>query len=135
MTKPRISASKKEVKKFGYLFAVICLGVAAYSLYRGGHTWPWFIGGSVFFLATGLFVYPVLRPIYVGWMTFAFALGWVNTRIILGLFFYVILTPIGLLMRAFGKDLLEERIDRSGGTYWVKREQKPFEASRYERPF
>ena len=40
-----------------------------------------------------LSVHAVLRPIYVGWMKFAFVLGWINTRLILGLFFYLILTP------------------------------------------
>jgi len=104
-------------------------------MYKGGHVWPWFLGGSVFFLVTGFFAYPVLRPIYVGWMTFAFALGWINTRIILGLFYYVIMTPTGVLMRVFGKDLLEENLDRSATSYWIKREQQPFDASRYERPF
>ena len=135
MTRPRINASQKEVKKFGILFAALCLGVAAYSVYRGGHVWPWFLGCSLFFLVSGLFVYPLLRPIYIGWMTFAFALGWINTRIILGLFYYVILTPTGVIMRILGKDLLEEKLDRTVTTYWVKRERKPFEASQYERPF
>jgi hypothetical protein len=88
-----------------------------------------------FFLLTGFFATPVLRPVYIGWMKFAFALAWVNTRIILGVSYYVVLTPIGLVMRLFGKDFLSERIDRSASTYWIKRAPQEFDPRRYEKLF
>ena len=90
---------------------------------------------SAIFFVTSLVGYPVLKPVYIGWMTFAFALGWVNTRLFLGLFFYLILTPMGLLVRLLGKDLLDERIDRKASSYWKKRDPAPPDPSRFERMF
>lgn len=135
MTKETIASGPREVRKFGLMFALICTLVAGYSFYKSGTVWPYFGGGAIFFLLTGLFVHPVLRPIYIGWMKFAFVLAWINTRILLGVFFYGIITPIGLLMRLFGKDLLDQKIDRNATTYWKKRDPTPVDRSRYERLF
>lgn len=124
-----------ETRKFGLLFAGICALVAAYSFFRGGIIWPYFLAGGAFFLFSGLFFEALLRPIQRGWMKFAYALGWMNTRILLGIFFYLILTPGSLLRRLFGKDPLQRGFDRSADTYWVKRDAEPLEKSRYERLF
>jgi hypothetical protein len=94
----------------------------------------WFTAGSIFFLVTGLVGYPVLRPVYIGWMKFAFVLGWMNTRLLLGLFFYLILTPVGLVMRAFGKDIIDKKFDRQARSYWKKR-TTPFDPATMERQF
>ncbi len=135
MINAKISATREEVRKFGYMFAGICVLIGAYSIYKGHGTWPWFAAGAGFFLTTGLVGYPVLRPIYVGWMKFAFVLGWINMRVLLGVFFFLILTPVGVFMRVFGKDLLEERIDRRAGSYWKVREPAAFDKARCERLF
>ena len=130
-----IDASRKEVRKFGILFSVLFLALAGFSLYKGTGLWRWALGGSGFFLITGLFAYSVLKPIYVGWMTFAFALGWLNTRIILGLAFYLIFAPVGLLLRLFRRDILEMKFDRTAATYWVKRTSHGVDQKRYEQLF
>lgn len=113
----------------------MCAAAAGYLFFRGGCAWPWFAAGAGFFFLTGLAGYPVLKPVYAGWMMFAFVLGWVNTRIILGVFFYTILTPVGLVLRLSGKDLLDKRLDRSAKTYWIKRERVPFDKARYKQQF
>ena len=76
-----------------------------------------------------------MKPIHIGWMTLAFALGWFNTRLLLGIFFYLILTPIGVLMRLFGKDLLDQRIDKRATTYWKKRDLSTFDPKHATRTF
>jgi hypothetical protein len=131
----KVDASDKKVRNFGVLFSILTLGIAAFSYYKNGHAWPWFAGASGFFLLTGLLVRPVLRPIYVLWMRFAVVLAWVNTRLILSVFFYGILTPVGFVLRLQGKDPLTRRLNHTASTYWVKREPKPFDAKRYERLF
>lgn len=135
MTDMKINASDTEVRKFGIMFAVICLAIAGYSFYKGGSVWPWFSGGAGAFLLGGLIARPLLRPVYIGWMKFAFVLGWVNTRLILGLFFYGILTPLGLTMRLFGWDPLTRKIDRRAQTYWKERPIQAFDKERYHRLF
>jgi hypothetical protein len=130
-----IPSGRKEVRKFGLLFAAIGLLLAAWLLYKGSAAWVWPAGGGLFFLLTGMFAYPVLRPIYAGWMRFAYVLGWVNTRVILSLFFYLVITPIGLLMRLFGRDPMHRKPDSTVASYWVKREDSAFDVKRYENLF
>jgi hypothetical protein len=132
---PHIPAGKREVRNFGWLFAGVGAVIGAYLAWKGSATWVWAVGGGVCFLGAGLIAYPILKPVYVLWMKFAFVLGWANTRLILGLFFYLILTPIGLIMRMTGKDPLSRRLDRSAATYWVRREPETLDPRRYENLF
>ena len=135
MTKTSINTSRHELRKFGLTFAAVCTVIAGIMAYKQNPRWPIAGGGTLLFLAAGLLVPTALRWFYVAWMKFAFILGWINTRILLGVFFYIILTPGSLLLRLFGKDLLEEKLDRSAPSYWKKREPVPFDAARYERLF
>jgi hypothetical protein len=130
----RIDASREKVTSFGLLFGGLALAVAAYVTIRGGASWPW-LGAALLLILAGTLAYPVLRPVYIGWMTFAYALGWINTRILLGVFFYLVLTPIGIFLRLAGKDLLDRRIDRRASSYWIRRERIPFHRSRSEHLF
>ena len=124
-----------EVRKFGLLFGLLGALAGAYLVWKGNALWPWAFAAGAVFALSGLFAPGVLRPVYTGWMKLAFVLAWVNTRLLLGLFFYLVMTPIGLLLRLFGKDLLNERIDRSAHSYWVRREAESFDAERYRRLF
>jgi hypothetical protein len=135
LTKSTIQASPSDIRKFGYLFAVVGVLIAAYMLYRGHGGWPWALVGSGLFLTTGLFLKPVLKPVYIVWMKFAHVLGWINTRLLLGVFFYLVMTPLGLFLRLLGKDLLDQKIDRSARSYWVKRERVKLDPARYEQLF
>lgn len=56
-------------------------------------------------------------------------------KILLFLIFYLMITPIGLIIRLFGKDLLHQKIERNKSSYWIKREEVPFDKSRYEQLF
>ena len=77
----------------------------------------------------------LLKPLYVFWMKLAFVLSWVNTRLILFLMFYLIFTPIGLIIKALRIDLLETKINKEEKTYWKKKEKKEFGLVSYERQF
>lgn len=88
---------------------------------------------SFMFLTGGMFLPHLLKPVYIGWMRLAFALGWVNTRIILIVLFYLIFTPIGLVMRLLRIDLLER--SKSKGSYWKQKETLVFNPLDYERRF
>lgn len=69
--------------------------------------WPWILAALLWVPAL---VYPrSLNPVYRGWMKFGLVVGAINTRIVLGLVFYLVLAPIGLFMRLFGRDILERR--------------------------
>lgn len=132
---PHIKATVPEVRKFGLMFGALTLAIAGFCAYKGSDIWMGFAGGSAFFLLAGLLAYPVLKPVYVGWMTFAYALGWFNTRLIMGISFYTVFTPIALAFRLLGKDALGLQIDKGAASYWVKRSPEPIEKKRYEQLF
>ena len=77
---------------------------------------------------------PFRRPIYLGWMYAVFPIGWVISHTVLALTYYLVLTPIGLLMRGLGRDPMERRFDRDGETYWTPHEPSE-DPARYFRQF
>jgi hypothetical protein len=92
----------------------------------------WLVGGILVLL--GLVVPSLLRPVQKVWMGLALILGWINTRIILGVLFYLVFTPIGVLMRFF-RDPLNRGMQSDDVTYWSRREVPPVDPQAYERQF
>lgn len=129
-----LKIDKKALRNFGLLFFVVLSAIAGFSYWKGSSNWPWFIGGSGLFLALGLFLPFILKPFYKVWMALAFLLGLIMTRVILTLAFFLVFTPMGFVLRLLGKDLLDEKIDRSSGTYWKKHEPVP-DKSRYLKQY
>jgi hypothetical protein len=68
-------------------------------------------------------------------MRFAYLLAWINTRLILCAIFYLVFTPIGLVMRLLKIDPLDRKIDKNKNSYWIKKEKKDFCPLDYERQF
>lgn len=62
-----------------------------------------------------------MRPIWIGWMTLAFPIGFVIGHVLLGAVYFLVVTPIGLLMRAAGRDPMNRRFDPSASSYWIAR--------------
>lgn len=112
---------KQELRKFGFIFAAIVLGLFELLLPwlkdRPWPVWPLYVAGPVAALAA---VWPLaLGPFYRLWMKFGLVMGAINTRIIMSAIFFVMLTPIAWLMRAAGKDPLALRLDRAADSYRV----------------
>jgi hypothetical protein len=103
----RKNVTGKELRQFGILVGGVFSVIGLWPLiFRGDppRFWALAIGGSLILLG---FVLPrSLAPVYRGWMVIGHALGWINTRIILGLIFYGMITPMGMVMRLLGKDPL-----------------------------
>jgi len=114
---------RKELRKFGLLVGGILALIGLLFLWRGRHEIArivlWSIGG--FLIVFGAIAPMVLKPIYVAWMKFAFVLGWVNSRILLSIIFFVFFTPMALIQRVFGRDALHQRMDKGTDSYWIKR--------------
>ena len=66
-----------------------------------------------------------LRPFYLGWMRVSQLLGWINTRVILGVIFYLLFLPVGLIMRLLGKDPMNRKFNSGVTTYRVPRHARP----------
>ena len=75
-----------------------------------------------------------VRPVYIGWMIAVFPLGWCVSYLSLGIVFWLVIVPLGLVLRCCGVDPLERRMDRQRKTYWTNRPPMPA-PSRYFRKF
>jgi hypothetical protein len=93
--------------------------------------WPWIVCGILAALAVA--APTALGPIYRGWMKIGNVLGWINTRIILALLFFVVLFPVGLLRRLFGRDPMHRKLDAHADSYRVP--STPQLPKNLERPF
>lgn len=130
-----IDLSKSSLRKFGLTmsFCLFAIGLFLFFRHNAAYKAYWFFGLIFFGLAQILT--PLLKPIYEIWMTLAFYLGWINTRVILILVYYVIVTPIGLIAKLFRKDFLNPKLDKNAQSYWQKREAKRYDKESYERIF
>lgn len=125
---------RKQLRSFGLMVGGIFLLIGLWPIiWRGGTPRIWAVGIGATLMVLGLIVPGSLEYVYRAWMAVGHALGWINTRIILGIFFYGILTPIGLMMRLLGKDLIPLKPVPDAGTYRVKREPRP--SSHYKHQF
>jgi hypothetical protein len=97
----------------------------------GYHLWPWIVGGIL--ALWGLVAPSTLTPLYRGWMKFGMAIGWFNSRVILGLMFYLVILPAGLIMRLAGKDPMARSLHGADKTYRIASKQLP--ADQMEKPY
>ncbi len=126
---------KQELRKFGLVFAgmfILIFGLLLPWIWdKSSPMWPWIV--AAVFVAAALLVPMALGPVYRLWMKIGHVLGWINTRIILGVMFFVIFAPVALLLRLLGKDMLKQRLDASATSYRIASEQLP--RDRMERPY
>ena len=113
-----IKTGKTEIRQFAFIIVTVLLMISATFFWIGKEGSEVFFVLGVLIAITGIIFPKVLKLIYVPWMLFAGALAWLMTRVILCLIFYLVLTPIGLLSRLFGKRFLELKLDVSKQSYW-----------------
>lgn len=131
-----IDSSPEALRKFGVAIG-IALVMFSWILLRlhGGHIPYVLAAAGMALLILGLAVPTVLRPIQRPWMTLSVTIGWVMTNVLTSLFFFLMVTPVGLAMRISGKDILETSIDRNRESYWIRRPQEAIDPASYEKQF
>ncbi len=131
----RLEQSNREMRKFGITMAVAFGILAALLFFFGSHPERayWFGGIGAFFLIFGFAVPALLRPIHLLWMGLALVLGFFMSRLLLSLLYYIVITLTGVIMRLFGKDFLNEKVQPHAETYWIKREKQKVEPERYQK--
>jgi hypothetical protein len=108
-------------RNFGIVFAAAFTALAIYNAWHGGKLWPW--GGVV---AAVFLVVALVRPSLLAlpnrlWIKLGMALGRIVTPIVLGGLFFLVVTPVALLGRAFGKEFLKLRPEPDAQSYWIVR--------------
>jgi len=127
------SATRKELRQFGLLVGAVFTVIGLWPLvFRGESLRLWAIGIGGLLIAFGGILPQLLRPIHKGWMWVGHILGWINTRILLSIVFYAMVTPIGLVFRLMGKDTMRQTFAESSTTYRVVRSPRPHSHMKYQ---
>jgi len=101
------------------------------ALFNWPGNWPWVL--FTVLAAWGLIAPTTLRPLYRLWMRFGLVMSRITSPIILGLVFYLVFMPAGLVMRMFGKDAMTRKFDENAESYRVQSKKAP--RKNLERPF
>ena len=126
---------KAGLRKFGFTTGIIvCLLFGLLLPWLFGFNlplWPWILALVLWLWAA---IHPAtLRPVYRGWMRVGLVLGFINTRIILFILFYLIFLPVGLVMKLFNNDPMARKLQQDQGSYRVISRQR--DNKHFERPY
>ena len=124
-----------NLRKFGLLVGGVAMLIGFVLLLRHKANYPYLFWPGAVLIAFGAVWPRALKYPYVAWMTMAFALGFVMSHVILTLFFFLIVTPIGLFARLFGKDFLNRNLDSRARSYWIPREAKAKTPGSYQQQY
>ncbi len=130
-----IKETKKDLRKFGLTVGIALLIISGILLWSAKDSFIYFGSAGITLLLVGLILPQVLKPLNKAWMTLALLMGWVMTRVILTILFYIVVTPTAFFAKVFKKKFLELKIDRSGNSYWELRGKKPVTPKDYEKQF
>jgi len=134
---------KKDIRNFGIALTVILAVIGGISFYKRFvdlkepfdflqlYFILWSIAGVVLFCS--LFVKPVMRPVFLAFMWLGLKMNWVMTRVILTIFFIIVLTPFGIFMRITRKDLLGRKYDPEAKSFWQEPKRDDYKPEYSER--
>jgi len=127
--------TREQARKTALVVAVVLILIAAFGWYRGRLMLAYITGAAgLILILAGLFMPLLAKFFHVWWMRLAFALGYVNSRILLTLIYFLVFMPYGFVSRLFGRDPL----GRGGAkteSYWIPRERARQAKEQFERMF
>ena len=116
--KPKLGSNRS----FGVVFFVVFFIISLWPLLNSGEIRIWSLILSIFFLILGLINSKILTPLNKLWFKFGIFLGNIISPIIMGLIYFIVVTPIALLLKVFGKDVIGLKRNKSN-TYWKTKEK------------
>jgi hypothetical protein len=130
----KLDRSPRALRRFGFTVGSVILPLGCVLLWRHrGAGWPLITIGTVLVLAAVL-TPSRLKWVYGPWMITSIALGWIVSQILLTLAFFLVVTPIGLLQRLFGKRAIDIAFKANTSSYWQARTAHPVPED-YEKQF
>ena len=118
MNKKKIRISSN--RSFGIVFFTVFFIVSIYPIFKGGDLRIWSLIISIIFLILGLLNSKILTPLNKIWFKFGVLLGNIISPIVMGIVFFLVVTPISLLMKALGKDILNLK-KNTNKSYWIEK--------------
>ena len=110
-------------RSFGIVFFFVFLIISLWPLINENPLRVWSIYVAIIFLILGLMNSKFLAPLNILWFKFGELLGSIVAPIVMGIVFFVVITPIGLFMKMIGKDLLNDKYNNKNKSYWINREK------------
>lgn len=108
-------------KSFGIVFAIVFVIIGVWPLFASGGIHIWAIIISIAFLVISFTKPLILRPINILWFRFGLLLHRIVNPLVMGIMFFIVITPIGLVMRIMGKDMLRIKLHKDTSSYWINR--------------
>ena len=119
----QIMHNKSSNRSFGILFFIVFLIIGLWPLLNENQIRIWSISVGIIFLVLGLLNSNLLSPLNKLWVKFGEILGLIIAPIIMFIVYFIFLTPVSLIVRIFGKDLLDIKFNKKSETYWINRKK------------
>lgn len=118
--------SAKDLRQFAGIWFPLFCALVGFILWRKFHLQTaaivlWCIGAAI--AVAGLAIPALIKPVFIGLMYVTMPIGLVVSYLLLGILYYLVITPIGLVMKLMGRDTMTRKLDPAAATYWVQRPQ------------
>ena len=130
-----IKSSKKDLRKFGITVGSVLVVLAIVFYFLDRSYFIYFSAAGLVLIIMGFISPVILKPLNKVWMGLAVVLGWLSSRIILIVVFYLVLIPISLIAKISGKKFLDLKYKSEKDSYWIKREIIKPDRSSYEKQY
>ena len=130
-----IKSSKKDLRKFGITVGSVLVVLAIVFYFLDRSYFIYFGAAGLVLIIMGFISPVILKPLNKVWMGLAVVLGWLSSRVILIVVFYLVLTPISLIAKISGKKFLDLKYKSEKDSYWIKREIIKPDHSSYEKQY
>jgi len=120
----KVSVKISSNRSFGLLFFIVFLAISLWPLKSQEDLRLWAFILALIFFVLGILNSKFLTPLNKLWMKFGIFLGSIISPFVMGVVFFMVVTPVGLIMRSLGKDLLRIKKSKSASTYWIDREKQ-----------
>ena len=130
---PSQKVGKPQLRSFGLIVATGFSVIALWPVvFRSQSPRTWALGLAAVLAVLAYAARAILRPVHRGWMAIGAVLGWINTRVILGVVYYLLIVPIGAMRRIRRIDPMRRRFEPSAATYKVGRSSRPSTHMRHQ---
>jgi hypothetical protein len=131
----QLKTDARSLRKFGLVVGGVFAALGLWFWLRHKPAFPYFLAPGALLIAAGALMPRGLKRVYLAWMALAVLLGFIVSNVLLTLFFFLVITPVGLLARLCGKDFLALKRDPQSATYWIRREPATRSKADHERQF
>ena len=108
-------------RNFGLVFFIVFLILGFWPIINGGEIRIWLVVISLIFLVLGMMKSKLLTPLNKLWFKFGMILGAIVAPVVMGAVFFLVVTPIAIVMKTMGKDLINKKYNKKKETYWITR--------------